>query len=409
MFSFTKYTAVYTALLCGICTAFVSCGGSKRISSVQSDVLFELEYGNFDNQINMFDVSRVGSIDTSIAMRDGFFYIANSESKKIMELNSYGDLLTIYYNEDFNPVPSFSKGTDGTSATRKAVSYPFNNIKAVSVDSRKYLYAVDVLPQERHEYDEEKKMSLAQVVLRFDASGKFLDYIGQQGPGGTPFPFIKNIYTTNASELVVVCTTGDGFQVYWFSTDGYLMYAVPVKKENVPNPFKDEKNDTFFSVENIVPDYNERKLYLKADYFESYTDEASRVQSGIDYKCTLVHPLSVETGEYEKSVAIPAYSEEIAQGFSKVEYEIPYDFLGVTENNWMFFIVNAEDGMNVQMVQVDGQRILKRQIPVSRTDNLYYTFSLSNTGIISALLVQKDSAKVGWWRTDSLIQSVINN
>ena len=364
MFSFTKYTAVYTSLLCGICTAFVSCGGSKRISSVQSDVLFELEYGNFDNQINMFDVSRVGSIDTSIAMRDGFFYIANSESKKIMELNSYGDLLTIYYNEDFNPVPSFSKGTDGTSATRKAVSYPFNNIKAVSVDSRKYLYAVDVLPQERREYDEEKKMSLAQVVLRFDASGKFLDYIGQQGPGGTPFPFIKNIYTTNASELVVVCTTGDGFQVYWFSTDGYLMYAVPVKKENVPNPFKDEKNDTFFSV---------------------------------------------ETGEYEKSVAIPAYSEEIAQGFSKVEYEIPYDFLGVTENNWMFFIVNAEDGMNVQMVQVDGQRILKRQIPVSRTDNLYYTFSLSNTGIISALLVQKDSAKVGWWRTDSLIQSVINN
>lgn len=122
-----------------------------------------------------------------------------------------------------------------------------------------------------------------------------------------------------------------------------------------------------------------------------------------------MHPLSVETGEYEKSVAIPAYSEEIAQGFSKVEYEIPYDFLGVTENNWMFFIVNAEDGMNVQMVQVDGQRILKRQIPVSRTDNLYYTFSLSNTGIISALLVQKDSAKVGWWRTDSLIQSMINN
>ena len=74
----------------------------------------------------MFDVSRVGSIDTSIAMRDGFFYIANSESKKIMELNSYGDLLTIYYNEDFNPVPSFSK--EQTVPAQQEKPYPIRSI-----------------------------------------------------------------------------------------------------------------------------------------------------------------------------------------------------------------------------------------------------------------------------------------
>ena len=61
------------------------------------------------------------------------------------------------------------------------------------------------------------------------------------------------------------------------------------------------------------------------------------------------------------------------------------------------------------MIQGDGQRILRRDLDIDRTKLLYYNFDLSNSGILSALLVKDAQAEVVWWRTDSLIQSVINN
>jgi hypothetical protein len=46
---------------------------------------------------------------------------------------------------------------------------------------------------------------------------------------------------------------------------------------------------------------------------------------------------------------------------------------------------------------------------VERENLLYYNFSLSREGIISAVMVQKEKATVCWWRIDSLIQAVIKN
>ena len=109
------------------------------------------------------------------------------------------------------------------------------------------------------------------------------------------------------------------------------------------------------------------------------------------------------------SITIPPYSEEVSEGFSKESYDIPYDFLGVTDSGWLYFIVSSQNGFTVQMVQSDGQRILKRNIALNREENLYYSFSLSREGIISVLLVEKEKARVAWWRADSLIQAVIKN
>ena len=34
---------------------------------------------------------------------------------------------------------------------------------------------------------------------------------------------------------------------------------------------------------------------------------------------------------------------------------------------------------------------------------VYSSYSLSDTGIVSALLAERDKAKVVWWRTDTLV------
>ncbi|WP_407396887.1 LIC_12708 family protein [Treponema sp.] len=386
-----------------------SCSRSRIVSSVEREDLFSLEYGNFEDELNLFDFGHPGEINTNLCMRDGFFYIMNGEAKKIMEMNSYGNLLTLYYNDETNPHPSFAGESNGANSTRNAVPYPFNDISLISVDSRKHLYVVERLPLERQENDAKSKVSLSQVVLHFDENKKFVSYIGQQGPGGTPFSYIKNIYTTDRNELVVVCTTQKGMTVYWYSADGFLLYTIPVEKQNIPNPFVEESSDYFYSLDNIVPDYRTRTIYLKVDYFSSYVDASSRVQSGIEYVTSLIHPFKVEENAYEMAVTIPPYSEEISEGFSKESYDIPYDFLGVTESGWLYFIVSTQSGFTVQMVQSDGQRILKRNVDLNREANLYYSFNLSREGIISVLLVEREKASVAWWRADSLIQAVIKN
>ena len=170
-----------------------------------------------------------------------------------------------------------------------------------------------------------------------------------------------------------------------------------------------KKLKTFFSLENIVPDYKDRKLYLKVDYFTSYIDESSRVQSGVEYITTLIHPFDVENNLYDFPITVPPYDEPISEGFSKETFEIPYDFLGITDSGWLYFIVSTDDGFSLQMVQSNGQRILKRKISLDRESCLYYSFNLSREGIISALIVKKEKAYVCWWRIDSLIQAVIKN
>lgn len=392
---------------------FVSCGGNKVVSSLESEALFNLEYGNFEEELNMFNLAKIGGINTSIVMKDGFFYILNGESKKIMEMTSYGDLLTLYYNPKFNPSPSFSNVSSKTenvevvSASRSAVPFEFNDATLLAVDSRKHLYVVDKLPLDRIEYDSKMHLSLSEIVVRFDEANKNLIYLGQQGPGGSPFPHIKNIFTTSENELVVLCSTATGFYVYWFDCDGSLMFSVPVEKENIPNPYSQDSADSFFSIGSIIPDCNSHKLYIKVDYYGSFIDDASRVQSGINFLSTIIHVFDIDDAKYETSFSIPPYSEEIAEKFSKEIYDIPYDFLGVTESGWMYFIVNTDEGFNLQMVQIDGQRILKRKIILDREECPFYTFNLDRRGIISALLVKKNNASIAWWRADLLLQAVI--
>lgn len=386
-----------------------SCARSKIVSTLEKEQLFELNYGNFEDELNIFDLKNVSFINTNLAMKDGFFYIANSESKKIMEMNSYGDLLTLFYNEETNPPPSFVNASETSSATRKAVSYPFNQISKICVDSQKKLYVVEKLPSERQEFDQDKKVSLSNIVLRFDENSNFVDYLGQEGSRGTPFPYIKNIYANNKSELIVVCIVGSGYEVFLFSEEGYLKYKIPIEKRNVPNPVQDNRLESFYSVDAIIPDNNFHRLYLKVDYFTNYVDESSRVQSGIDYVASYIYPLDAETGIYSEPLLIPPYQEELAEGLSKTEYSIPYDFIGVTDNNWLFFMLSSEDGLNIQMVQGDGSRILNRKLELNHAESLFSTFNLDNSGIISMLTVKKDKADVSWWRTDTLIQAVIKN
>lgn len=385
----------------------VSCGRSNKVLSVSENELFSLNYGNFAEQLNLFKLKESGPVSTSLYMRDGFFYIVNGDAGKVVSLNSYGDLLSLFYSQ-----ANFSSIIDAESGSWKPISYPFALTGKIAVDSRKYIYAVGNVPRERNEQAEDLSLLYSQIVLRISSDGKEIDYLGQQGPSGTPFPDIKNIYTTENNEIVVVCSTNDGLSAYWFASTGFLKYQIPVGTKIVPDITPEsvnvnaEQSDLFVTVENLVPDCYAERLYVKVDYYFSHIDEESKTQSGIDYVKSSLYPLDIATGKFGEALNIPAYEESVTEDFSKLTYKLPYDFLGVTKNTWMYFIITTEKGFNVLMLQPGTQNVIKRNIEINHKNTLYYSLSLSDEGIISALLCEKEKSRVVWWRTDSLLDTM---
>ena len=398
---------------CAVSFILFSCDTDSIVGNLKTEELFSLNYGNYEDEFHLY-TSEPADYFSSLVMRDGFFYVADSASKKVNQFSSYGDLVSILYNPVNNPVPSFvqlsdievaNTGFPTEAATKRSTEYPFNKITGISTDSRQYLYVVDYLPEGRYETDSETGQLLRQVVLRFSADGTFIDYIGQQGPGGIPFPTIKNIYTTNNNELITVCISPEKYIVYWFSEDGFLKYTIPFYFDQLPSINVENSSESFASIGNIVPDYNQQKLYIKIDYSSMTYDISSQVQSGINYEKTVLYTFNLLTEQYEEPLAVPSYEETISSEYSKEVYNIPYDFLGITESGWYFFLLANKEGYSVMMIAPNGEKIIKRNLKINDDDLIYYNISLSYNGIITGLLSDRQKTSVVWWRTDSIIEN----
>ena len=198
--------------------------------------------------------------------------------------------------------------------------------------------------------------------------------------------------------------------VYWFANDGFLKYMIPVTIKDAPSVAdKEEHSDIFLTIQNVVPDPVSYKLYVQIDYYSTYVDEDSKVQSGINYIQSMLYPLNIETGTYEDPVSVPPYEESVVSDYSKLTYRIPYDFLGVTKSGWKFFIVKTEDGFNIEMIQSESQRILRRHFNAVHSNIIYDSMCLSQDGILTALYLEKETARVVWYRTDNLIDAILKN
>lgn len=392
--------------ICLLPMIFFACSRSEVVESLSEDELFSLNYGEFEEQLDLFSVNEIGQIQTGLVMKDGFFYIVNGESEKILELNSFGDMLSLYYNEDSNTKKLVEDKARNLPGIYNEISYPFSYPGLVAVDSHKCIYVACTIPRDRQETSEDKNILLSQTVLRIAKDGSAVDYIGQQGPGGTPFPFIKNIYTNEKDELIVVSVANSGMIVYWFADNGFLKYMIPISADSIPEIKVDGSENPFYAnIENVIPAYDDKKLYCKIDYYSDFIDKETHVLSGINFEGSYLYPFDITTALFEEGISIPPYEQSVVVDYSRLTYEIPYDFLGVTKSGWKYFLIQNETGFDIQMLQSENQRILRRHFDVNHNNVLYYNISLSSEGIITALYAGENNARVVWYRTDKLISN----
>ena len=362
--------------------------------------LFNLEIGPLEDQINLFNLPQNGSNRTSLAMRDGLFYISDTAGGKIVRYNSYGDLLFVIYNEETNPPPiTLRRGIDEEGvATRWSISYPLKEPGVITVDSRKHIYTSDKADEDKKLNDTEDGVLMDNIVLHFDEYGRFVDFLGQEGIGGKPFPRITGIYASNDDEIAVVCLLVSGWNIYWFNADGTLLYLVHLRNDSIPKP-KEELN--YASVDSVTAAPDGRRLFFKIDYYRNTVDENNNSMAIPD--SSVIWIMNVETGTYVESFDVPFFEYTATENDKKVTQKLPYTMLGVIKESRVFLYFPVDGGYSL-LVLTAGTKEQRLGFIQVRNDELEYnTFNLSNEGILSGMLATEWEARLVWWRTERLM------
>jgi len=405
--------ATLTALCAALCTALCatllgSCADRQAVRVADREQLFSLGYGVLEDQLNLFSLGGMAPPSGArIAMRDGIFFVSDGNAAKVMILSSFGDLLSMIYDPERNPAPVVLTPAEPGAAVqgRAARTYPFNEPGAIAVDSAKTLYVQERVPEDRRAYDESARARLEYVVLRFSRDGEYLDFLGQEGVGGTPFPVVTGLFITPADECVVTTMTGEGWSVYWFDQRGLLLSTIAIRRDGVPLP--DDEPGLFPSMDGMAPAPDGSGLLFKTDYYRELVDEETGTREGIEFASTWIWRMDRTSAAFVERYEIPAFESLYAARTGQDGVPRSWDFAGAAVSA-VFLSAVDEDGSTYYGLYDLADRTLKRYSVRIEDDELLYTdFSLSSEGILLALLGTRYEARVVWWRFDRLLGNLV--
>jgi len=375
---------------------------NNKITSVEREDLFTLEIGPMEDQIALYHLEGSRGIRrTGFTMQDGLFYIADGNSGKIVRFNSFGDLLFMIYNEEKNPVPFILKTNvpEDEHVTRWAYTYPLEEPGWIAVNSQKHIFVEDRLPQQAHRKDQESKALLDGIILHFDQDGRFINYLGREGIGGTPFPRIIGMSTSTSDELTVICRLPNGWNVYWFSSSGNLLYLIKLNTGAIP-PLKDWPEAMTF-VESITADPDSRRIYLKVDYSRFTYDQSTNTRSGSEPIISVIWILDVEDGTYKGSVELPLY--ELTENGHSINIKVFYSMLGAMSGGKVLLYFPVDTGYSILLTDTNLHEHRRGYINFSYDELMYNDFYLSADGILCAMLADNYTVKIVWWRTGNFM------
>ncbi|GMO24803.1 MAG: lipoprotein [Termitinemataceae bacterium] len=396
-------TRNFSILICGVFLLMTSCS-RNNVSSVARGDLWSMNIGRLEDEIDLYYIEgRRNLSKTAITMRGGFFYISNGNGQKIVRYNSFSDLLFMIYNEETNPPPiTLRNRSESESVTRWSYPWPLRDPGSIAVNSKRNIYVEDKIPSERHIYDSENKALQDSVVLHFDPNGRFLEYLGQEGPGGRPFPKIDSIRTSVDDEIAVICHLPKSWNVYWFNSRGELLYLIPFRIDSLYQP--EGRFGIFPSLDSITIAPDSRKILLKVDYYREVLDETTNTIAGREPDSSYIWAVNPETGECLNSVMLPFFESVSIANNKKITEKLFYSMFGAMNGDRVMLYFPVEGGYAILILPLgDTGSQRKGLINVSPEELQFCTFDVSPEGILSALLSTNYEARVVWWRTDKLL------
>jgi len=379
---------------------FISCTKDTS-SAIDREELFSLEIGPMEDQIALYSLDGTRGIRrTGFTMRDGIFYIADGNSGKIVRYNSYGDLLFMIYNEEKNPIPLTLKTniSEDEQVTRWAYTHPLEEPGWIAVDSRKHIFVEDRLPVNERAADPETKAQLDGIILHFDQDGRFINYLGREGIGGSPFPRIVGLSTSVRDELAVICRVPDGWDVFWFNSSGMLLYLVKIASNKIPA--LPDWPQALAVIDSISASVDSRNLYIKVDYTRDTFDQSTNTRTGSEPAGSCIWTLNADDGSYTDVVELPLY--ELVEGGRPTNIRVFYSMLGAANNGKIVLYFPVEQGYALLFLNLNSREQRRSNIRFSGEEIGYNDFFLSTEGILSAMMADNNKVKMIWWRTDGI-------
>lgn len=363
---------------------------------------FTLPLGNMDNELDFF--SREGvpfSLRSDIFMKDGIFYIANGNGKKIMKFTSYGNLLSTIPPAEY--LDSYT-GIDG--------SWTFNEPGHMTINSKDFIFIEDRKEYELAFEDEyinktfdttEDKSDISKHILEekiisiFDNNGEYINFIGQEGLAGTPFPYIDNIYTDSKDRLIVVCQTTYFWVVYRYDSNGNFIDKNQVHLDKLPS--LEVEGEAITQLNKIIPDREKDRLLIELTYYQKIFDEKTGEIVSMDLMTSRVYYYDLNNNNYNSSIEIPSDKN------SETGQIQNYFLLDIIKGKYLFFLSQTLDGsgQNLIITNENGYRIYSVDMGIDNSSLIYTSYYLTSEGIMTALLCTEYAGAVSSWRTDEII------
>ena len=358
-------------------------------AELAGDELFSLGIGPLDEQIDLIRAAGAPAPHvTRVAMRDGLFYIANGNARKVMQLSSHGDLLLLIYDPERNPEPvGLARGGDAAS-TRVAVPHRFGALSHIAVDSRRRILVVD-----------------GHRVKRFGPDGSFLDAIGREGSGGAPFPFVERLTVMADDTLVVTARTPARWIIYWFDGDGRLQDRLELEHAGRLG------EEPGLVIRDLLPLVSQRRLLVFVEAWDAHdgNEEAAGDAGGGPAGGERAPGLRLYDLASRSVVAAYAMPEPVprrgAGASGREQLAGPgYHPLGVTAGGLLFLTRREDDRTRSLLILGRGGRVaVRRQWVLDETGLGYVTLGMNDSGVLYGLLGAGDRARMVWWRGDLLV------
>lgn len=366
----------------------VSCGGN-RINTLTRKDLFTIDLGVMSDELDYYyrnDLYLPGKAD--LFMKDGLFYVSSSHMGKIMGFNSYGDLLFLLMNENRNPQVDW-KGREGKNSNKRYASWPFTEVGQIALTGETFLVE-DRADQDKSVYDEDLEVLCTQIILRFDRDGRYLNFLGREGIGGSPFPYITDIHVRENGEFLVVCPISLGQQVFWFTPEGELLFQIVISHDNLPL----YEEGYWGSLTNLSYHPRDYKVHILVDY---YPDDPEAIP---DKSIRKIYTLDLTTQTFDRGINVP----DLVLLEKGREFNYIYDLLGTTSQGTHLLLATTGRGpSHLMAISSEGKTLFTRTLQSFESPEIFSSYLMSHQGMLMALTFLEDRAPVSWWRSDKLL------
>jgi len=146
-----------------------------------------------------------------------------------------------------------------------------------------------------------------------------------------------------------------------------------------------------------------RLLYIKVDYYHDVYDDTTGTRAGRQPNHSRIFTMRVEDGIYTAETEAPFYEQTTRAAGRRETENLLYTLFGAAGGGALFLYVPTDDGFDILAARNDGQGGQRGHIKIAPEEMEYCALSVSEDGIVSALLADAWQAKLVWWRTDRLL------